>query len=110
MADPNREIAALHHRLDHLEHEIIAPLAGAVELIHRRLGDQEDPEDAKAVGKGHREWKCECCRARLGFYDETQDLMRIRVKDFHVQVKVGPGGFVEVPCRRCGHVNRVSSS
>lgn len=108
MPDPQTQAAlsALGRRLDRMESETIAPLAAAVEHLHRRVSDSVEDEEPKVVG--HKPWKCEGCRGLLGFYDEQRDVLRIRVKDFHVHVQVGPGGWIEVPCRRCGFQNRIS--
>lgn len=109
MPDPQvqAQLAALARRLDRMEAESIAPLVASVELLNRKVSDSVEDEEPKVVG--HKPWKCEGCRGLLGFYDEKRDVLRIRVKDFHVQVQVGTGGWVEVPCRRCGHPNRVGN-
>ena len=98
-------ILALTRRFDLLESKTIAPLVGAVELLHKKVTEDEDAEEKMA---GHRQWKCEACRALLGFYDEGADILRVRVKDYHLRTHPGAGGWVEVPCRRCGHINRAT--
>lgn len=100
-------LGALARRLDHLESEVISPLSSTVELLGKKVQESDQDEDAPKV-PGHRPWKCEGCRALLGFYDEKADILRIRVKDFHVRVHASTGGWVEVSCRRCGHLNRVN--
>lgn len=105
---PN-DLTTLTRRLDRLEADVIAPLAATVELMGRRLHEGEEEEPSGKGVPGHRPWRCEGCRAMLGIYDEKADTMRIRVKDFHVRVKPEVGGWVEISCRRCGHLNRVTS-
>lgn len=100
-------VRSLLGRLDHLESEVIAPLVASVQLLDRKVRDShDDDETAGGMQKGHQPWKCEACRALLGYYDVARDVLRIRVKDYHLQLQVGEKGWVEVPCRRCGHPNR----
>lgn len=103
MAD---KIDQLAERLSKLETNVIAPMAATLELLGRRLQDGED--ESPKLAPGHRPWKCEGCRSLLGIYDNNEDCVRIRVKDFFVQASPGQGGWVQVQCRRCGQPNRVS--
>lgn len=97
-------VRSLGRRFDRLESEVVAPLAASVELLHKRVADDEEAEGRM---EGHRPWRCSACRALLGFYDEAGDVMRVRVKDYHLRFHAGSGGWAEVPCRRCGQPNRV---
>jgi hypothetical protein len=103
-------LRSLGRRLDTLESEVVAPMIATVQLLDKKVRDSHDDDDAAGMQKGHQPWKCEACRSLLGYYDAVKDLLRIRVKDYHVQVKLGVDGFVEVPCRRCGHVNHEAYS
>jgi hypothetical protein len=105
MADLETALRAALRRIDALETEVIAPLVATVQLLDRKVRDSSEDEEP-GVQKGHQPWKCEGCRGLLGYYDTVRDVLRIRVKDYHVQVQVGEKGWVEVPCRRCGHPNR----
>lgn len=108
LQDPQTLLLNLSRRMEHLESNVIAPLAATVELMGRKLQDHDDEEPGRPV-PGHRPWKCEGCRALLGIHDEKADTMRIRVKDFHVRVHPADGGWLEISCRRCGHLNRVTN-
>lgn len=108
MADRLEDLVrSLVRRLDIMESEVIAPLVASVQLLDRKVRDTQDEDDAAGgMQKGHQPWKCEACRSLLGYYDVARDVLRIRVKDYHVQLQVGEKGWVEVPCRRCGQPNR----
>lgn len=106
MADLEGLVRSLVRRLDNLESEVLAPLVASVQLMDKKFRETHDDDDAAGMQKGHQAWKCEACRALLGYYDTTRDVLRIRVKDYHLQLQVGEKGWVEVPCRRCGQPNR----
>ena len=55
-------------------------------------------------------WQCVKCGARLGFYDEAEDVLRIRHKDLTVWAKIGAGGKLSVVCRSCSELNTVEWS
>jgi len=82
--------------------EGLAILAGSVAALEQ--GGNDGPPK---LADGHIEWSCECCRLRLGIYDRQRDIMRIRVKDYFVRIRVGEGGHIDSPCRRCGQQNRI---
>ena len=50
-------------------------------------------------------WACAKCGSRLGMYDESNDELRVRYKDFVTYIQVGVGGSVRVVCRSCGELN-----
>lgn len=99
-------VRSVGKRLDIMESEVIAPTIATLQLLDKKVRDTHDDEDAAGMQKGHQPWKCEACRALLGYYDRERDVLRFRLKDYHAQVQLGAGGWVEVPCRRCGHPNR----
>lgn len=53
-------------------------------------------------------WGCKKCGARLGFYDTTADVLRVRYKEQIVHVHVGVGGWITVLCRGCAEVNEIA--
>jgi hypothetical protein len=103
--NPNR----LSERLDALEafvreqdsalHHVFA----TVQSISRGEAQQDDHADRTPMRD--RVWACANCAARLGLYNERTEEMRVRYKDFVVYIKPGVGGFLKVPCRRCGEEN-----
>lgn len=96
-------LAAADRRLDEFD-QALASISAAVQFLSERERGDDEPQ---VVSKDHQEVKCECCRSRLGFYDKPRDILRVKIKDFHVMVHVGEGGWAEIPCRRCGNVNRL---
>lgn len=52
-------------------------------------------------------WQCLGCSARLGIYNEDRCELRVRYKDFLIYIVPGAGGMTSIPCRRCGHMNRI---
>jgi hypothetical protein len=103
-------VRSIARRLDNLESDVIAPTVATVQLLDKKIRDSHEDDDAAGMQKGHQPWKCDACRSLLGYYDALRDVLRIRVKDYHVQVQLGDKGWVEVPCRRCGYVNRQTYS
>jgi len=53
-------------------------------------------------------WECQGCGARLGIYNQEQDELRVRYKDFLIYIKPGAGGVTKIPCRRCGNMNLIA--
>ncbi len=98
------QLKRLESRLEELDTALAKTMAVAQLAAERGTADDEP----QVKDERHQEWACSCCRNRLGFYDKVEDVVRIRVKDFHAHVHAGEGGWVKVPCRRCGHVNEVS--
>jgi hypothetical protein len=69
-------------------------------------------EDAASASRsaGGRWWHCDDCNARLGFYVEKSDELRIKYKEHTVSVRPGVGGSVTVPCVRCGKANETKDT
>ena len=99
--EATREVLQRIHALE----ETVTTLAGVVQSLSSRGSGDED--GAESADPRHQEWKCSCCRTRLGYYDEAEDVLRIRFRDYFVRQKLGAGGWSEVICRRCGQENRV---
>lgn len=95
------ELARLQAQVAALTSEL-AKLQGIVAL-GMRATDEEDEGKGRAVADAA--WKCRKCRSLLGFYDVSNDVMRIRYKDHITFFRLGPGGFVQVICRGCGEIN-----
>lgn len=80
----------------------VAELEREVSVASRRpSGSSEDSGSAVSDAR----WSCSACGSLLGFYDPTEDVLRVRYKDHMLYVRVGIGGFVQVICRGCGAVN-----
>lgn len=88
--------------IETLEHQI-----AALEAAVTQLARGERVEDLPPIQTSRdRIWPCKNCGARLGVYDETADVMRIKYKDLFMSFRSGPGGFVSTLCRSCGVENR----
>lgn len=81
-------------------------------FVMRKLGvfvrEDGETENGEPVVPD-RTWQCVKCGARLGYYDEAEDLLRVFHDGVVVYVNPGAGGRVMVPCRRCGEMNTVAS-
>jgi hypothetical protein len=89
----SNEVARLNRRISELE-QVVAGLAG-------RPGASEDEPGAVRDAR----WKCRKCAALLAFYDQTDDVLRIRYKEHLTYVHVGEGGWVQIVCKGCGEPN-----
>jgi hypothetical protein len=65
----------------------------------------EEASPSRGAANPDHIWSCKKCSSRLGFYDPTTDLLRIRYKDFVTYIHIGQGGFVQVLCRSCSEMN-----
>jgi hypothetical protein len=102
-AKPKARSANREARLEDLEHTI-AGLEGLVAKLARGEPIEELPKFQQERDKI---WICAACSYRLGTYDSLDMVLRIRHRDLFVYVSLGgPGGFVEVICRKCGEKNR----
>jgi len=50
-------------------------------------------------------WLCKNCKYMLGVISQDKTEVRFKYKDFYARVR---GGSVEVICRRCGEINKLS--
>jgi len=76
----------------------------------REAGIRIQEDDPEAQGQVHTTWQCVACGARLGFYNEAEDTLRIRHKDLVIWIKVGIGGHCSIACRGCGELNTVNAA
>ena len=82
-----------------------------VAMGQQATSDADDDATATtARGTAGRWWHCEDCNARLGFYVEKSDELRIKYKEHTVSVRPGIGGSVTVPCVRCGKANETKDT
>lgn len=102
--DLDRRLGAIERHLRGLDEDLTV-LSSAVRR-GEPISEPVEPE-ASIESLADRVWSCERCPSRLGIYDPTSDLLRIRWRDLLVQVQTGPGGFVRVVCRSCGHINEI---
>ena len=93
-----RDLRKLASRIGALERDV-ATLARDTQPM-----DQLQTDDAAPVNRDAR-WYCVKCGYLLGFYDVADDVLRTRYKEHIVFVRCGDGGFVQVVCRGCSHVN-----
>lgn len=54
-------------------------------------------------------WECEKCGSRLGVYDIENNQLRVRYRDFFAYWSPGVGGYVQMVCRSCSHINRLNN-
>lgn len=102
--DLDRRLGAIERHLRGLDDDLTV-LAGAVRA-GSPTGDDPEPEiDPSRIADVV--WACERCSSRLALYDPIDDLLRVRHRDLLVQIKTGPGGWVRVICRGCGHINEI---
>jgi len=81
---------------------------GKMEEIFRGRGRMEGGGRRRILGgvmEPDLKWQCESCKALLGFMDAERQQVRIKFKDLYVRVS---GGTVEVVCRRCGLLNKLT--
>ena len=98
-----RQIAGVAADVDSVARQTAFLLARAGVRVE---GSEDDGEPIQQVDQT---WQCRKCGARLGFYCQETDTLRIRHKDLVVYVQVGIGGSVSVPCRSCAEMNHVSN-
>ena len=85
-------------------------IAKQVGILMQREGISVKEEDPEAQVQVDKIWQCVKCGARLGFYDEAEDLLRVRHKDITIWMKVGVGGHASLLCRSCGELNTVNAA
>lgn len=101
--DLRAQIEGVFPRLSDAE-QGLEMLAGIVQLLR----DQSTPAGERPLARGEVPWGCKRCGARLGIYDEQEDLMRLPSAGggFLQAVRLGEGGWVEATCSSCGTSNR----
>jgi len=118
---------ALAAEIDALLEKHVGPLRRTVESMDReqdahakqigyllsKMGEQvAPPEDENSEGREiqafDQPWLCAKCGARIGLYDEAQDILRIKYKAQILYIALGTGGFIKSPCRHCGEMNEVT--
>lgn len=67
-------------------------------------GDGEDADGPSQLARGEQWWRCESCRSRLGIVGEN-GVLRVRYKDHSQRIDLGPGGWIEIACRKCARPN-----
>lgn len=107
----DKRLGAIERSVDGVGRDLDS-VAGQVAFLMRAAGVKSAPEEDPEVAEGpvaqvDEVWQCVKCGQRLGFYDPSNDLLRIRHKDLTVYVEVGVGGVVSVPCRACSELNTV---
>lgn len=110
----DKRLGAIERSVDGVGRDLDS-VSGQVSFLLRAAGARANPQDpegeeAGPVAQLDETWQCVKCGQRLGFYDPTNDLLRIRHKDLTVYVEVGRGGVVSVPCRACSEMNTVRDS
>lgn len=83
---------------------ILNGLMGHLGLRAEQAG--EDPDAPKAPITDTI-WGCAKCGSRLGMYDSSADVVRLRYKEFIVHAHIGVGGWVRAVCRGCAELNVV---
>jgi hypothetical protein len=53
------------------------------------------------------EWRCIICKARLG-HVENGKIIRVKRRDFAIEIHTQPGCHVIMGCYRCGKSNDIS--
>lgn len=103
--DLHAQLQALTRRLDGLEEDrrddgaIVQRLAAKVGVVTQEP-DEESCRDAAVP--------CPKCGAKVGYYDEAQDLVRTRHREHLVWMRMGPGGVIVIVCRKCSYPVEVS--
>jgi len=69
------------------------------------MNDRRDQKIPNPVIPAHLTWKCEACKALLGYTNEDRTELRIKFKDQYLEV-VKPE-VVRATCRRCAKWNVV---
>ena len=103
LAGVERQIHGVAADLDSVAKQAAYLLARAGVRVPSDADDADDGE----IKQVDQTWQCRKCGSRLGFYDQDQDVLRIRHKDLTVWIQVGLGGVVSVPCRSCSELNTV---
>jgi len=98
MSDEDRDLGRLRSQITSMERELSE--------LHRMVHNSNDakPEGSGQAVKDAR-WNCEKCSSLLAWYDEAEDLLRIRYKDHLTYVRLGNGGSITIMCRGCAQPN-----
>lgn len=72
---------------------------------HLGLRAEQSGEDPAKPTPVDTIWCCKKCGTRLGMYDEAQDVLRMRYKEFIVHAHAGIGGWIRVICKGCAEMN-----
>lgn len=89
-----------------------------IERLTRRVAELEQivaiavpAQKGKLSGNGRpipdvdSRWKCAKCHVLLAFYDPATEVLRMRIRDQVVYVKIGEGGWLQAICPSCGEPN-----
>jgi len=106
MADRDAVLAARLTAMEEEGHRTGKILNGLLGQLHLR-SEAEPGEDERPVQVADIIWSCQKCGSRLGFYDQENDVLRLRYKEHVVHVHAGLGGWTRVVCRQCGELNVV---
>lgn len=96
--------SALSARLAAMEDDLSRAskiITGLMREKHLSLG-QDDEVPQEPVDKV---WCCQKCGSQQGYYDEANDVLRVRYKEHVVHVHTGIGGWIRLVCRKCGELN-----
>lgn len=96
-------LASIVKHMETIGHEVGA-LQGVVTKVVR--GEPVD-EIHQVHPERDKVWACYNCGNRLGVYDTTEDVMRVRYREVYLWFHAGPGGYIKTVCRSCMAENRV---
>ena len=91
-------------RIDRLERQVRG-LERDLNLLVKATANAPEAQPGETPATTDIVWSCVKCGSRLGLYDQANDELRVRYKDFVAYVRVGHGGVVRVVCRSCGELN-----
>ena len=104
LAPISARLAAIEEEGERTGH-IVNGLLGHLGLrAEQQAGDPAEETKAPLVDTI---WCCKKCGTRLGMYDGTDDVMRLRHKEFIAHTHIGIGGWVRVVCKGCAELNVV---
>lgn len=106
----DKRFGAIERHLAGIDRDLSATNRQVDVLLHRQgIGRIPEADEGEAIAQADESWQCVKCGSRLGYYDRSDDTLRIRHKDLTLWVQVGLGGRVSVVCRSCGELNTVEA-
>jgi hypothetical protein len=101
------KISKLERQVYGMEQELAAIAQLVIANSQQNADENQELDNTNALHANDVIWKCERCDFRLGIYDNKEDELRIRYKDFYAYWTAGIGGTLKIICRSCSHLNVV---
>lgn len=106
----DRRLGAMERHINAVGEEN-ATVAKQVAYLLRQAGIHvDDPGDGEAVAQLDETWQCIKCGRRLGYYNATEDTLRVRHKGLVMYFQPGAGGKVSIICTDCAELNTVEGT